>query len=62
MGWGRNRTCYDSGGETCNRQVVTTEMVRIIPPVAVLTEVALKQGQEVAKEIMEKLNRTREQV
>jgi hypothetical protein len=43
-------------GQTINRQVVTGDVLRSIPLVAILTEVALQKGPDVAKEIMEKLN------
>ncbi len=44
-------------GQTINKQVVTAEVMKRISGVAVLTDIAMKQGVEVAKEIIEKLNR-----
>jgi hypothetical protein len=43
-------------GNTINEQVVAAAVLRSIPLVAILTEVALQKGPDVAKEIMEKLN------
>jgi hypothetical protein len=39
-----------------NKQIVTAKALRSIPLVAFLTDIAIKQGPDVAKEIMEKLN------
>jgi hypothetical protein len=47
---------YGDDGVTFNKQVVTPVVVRNIPLVAVLTDIALQKGPDVAKEIMEKLN------
>jgi hypothetical protein len=47
---------FGDDGKTFNKQVVTGEVVRSIPLVAILTDIALKRGPDVAKEIMEKLN------
>jgi hypothetical protein len=47
---------FGDDGKTCSKQVVTAEALRRIPLVAILTDIAIKQGPDVAKEIMEKLN------
>jgi hypothetical protein len=47
---------FGGDGKTCNKQVVTGYVLRSIPLVAILTEVALQKGPDVAKEIMGKLN------
>jgi hypothetical protein len=47
--------CGDDGN-TLNEQVVTAEVVKRIPFVAVMTEVALQKGPDVAKKIMEELS------
>jgi hypothetical protein len=47
---------FGDDGRTFNRQVVTAEVVRSIPLVAILTDIALERGPDVAKEIMGKLN------
>jgi hypothetical protein len=47
---------FGGDGKTFNKQVVTAEALRSIPLVAILTDIAIKQGPDVAKAIMEKLN------
>jgi hypothetical protein len=42
-------------GKTINRQVVTAEVVKRIPFVALMTEITLERGLGVAKKIMEEL-------
>ena len=49
---------YD--GHTINEQIVTAEIVRRMPVVAALLDVALRRGPDVASEIMEKLNTRKE--
>jgi hypothetical protein len=50
---------FGDDGKTFNSQVVTADVVRSIPLVAILTDVAIRKGPAVAKEIMEKLNTER---
>jgi hypothetical protein len=47
---------FGDDGKTFNQQVATAAVVSSIPLVSLLTDVALKHGPDVAKEIMEKLN------
>lgn len=47
---------FEDDGETCNRQVVTPDVVRSMPLVATLTEVAISKGLEVAQKIMKLLS------
>jgi hypothetical protein len=47
---------FGDDGKIINKQIVTAEVVRRIPVVAVLTGIAIKPGPEVAKDIMEKLS------
>jgi hypothetical protein len=46
---------FGDDGTTLNKQVVTAEVVRRMPLVAVLLDVAMTKGPEVAGEIMERL-------
>jgi hypothetical protein len=46
---------FGDDGRTFNKQVVTADVLGRIPLVAILTDIAIKQGPDVAKEIMEKL-------
>ena len=48
---------YSDDGKTINKQVVTAEVVRRIPVVAVLTDIAMKHGPQAVEEIIEKLNK-----
>jgi hypothetical protein len=41
---------------TFNRQIVTAEVIRQMPLVAILMDVALKKGPVAAREILERLN------
>lgn len=50
---------FGDDGHTFNKQVVSPEVIKHMPLVAVLTEVALTKGPVVAKEIMDKLNQER---
>jgi hypothetical protein len=47
---------FRDDGKTINSQVVTAEVVERIPVVAVLTEIALEKGPEVATKIMKELD------
>lgn len=47
---------FGDNGKTTNRQVVTAEVIRRMPVVAGLLDVALRRGPEAAREIEEKLN------
>ena len=47
---------FGDGGETCSTQIVTAEVVKNMPLVGALTQIALTKGPEVAAEIMSKLN------
>lgn len=44
-------------GTTFNKQVVTPEVVRNLPIVAALLNVALKKGPEAVKDMMDRMNR-----
>lgn len=46
-------------GTTVNTQIVTAEVIRQIPLVAALLDVAMRLGPEAAKEIMGRLNHER---
>jgi hypothetical protein len=46
---------FGEDGSTLGHQVVTPKVINSMPLVAVLTQVALAKGPEVAKEIMAKL-------
>ena len=48
---------FGDDGKTSNTQEVARSVVRHLPLVAFITEVALSKGPKVAKEIMEKLGR-----
>jgi hypothetical protein len=47
---------FGDDGVTFNTQVVTPAVIRNMPLVAVLIDVAMKKGPAVAQEIMEKLS------
>lgn len=47
---------FGDDGVTINRQVVTADVVRRMPLVAALLDVALTSGPDVAREIMERVN------
>jgi len=46
---------FGDDGVTFNKQIVTPSVIRHFPLVAALTDVALRHGPTVAREIMEKL-------
>ncbi len=48
---------FGDDGKTFNTQIVTPDVIKNLPVVAVLTDIALTKGPEVAKDIMDKLNR-----
>jgi hypothetical protein len=48
---------FGDDGKTFNTQVVTPGVIKNMPLVALLTEIALTKGPEVAREIMAKLGR-----
>ncbi len=43
-------------GKTISKQIVTPEVIRQMPLVAALLDVAVRKGPEVVREIMERLN------
>jgi hypothetical protein len=47
---------YGDDGQTCNSQVVRVEVLRTLPVIASLTEIALLEGPAAVGEIMQKLN------
>ncbi len=49
---------FGDDGRAINKQIVAPDVIRRVPVVAALLDVALKKGPEVAREIMERLNRT----
>jgi hypothetical protein len=53
----RTHEAYRAHGHRVNRQVVTAEVVKRIPFVALMTEIALERGLGVVKKIMEALGR-----
>ncbi len=46
----------DDDGRTVNTQIVTADVVRRMPLVATLLDVAMRLGPDVAREIVERLN------
>lgn len=51
---------FGDGGNTINKQIVTPEMIRRMPVVVALLDVAVNSGAEAAKEIMEVLMNRRQ--
>lgn len=47
---------FGDDGQTFNTQIVTANVIRNIPLVAVLTDLALRKGPDAAKKIMEALS------
>jgi hypothetical protein len=50
---------FGDDGKTINKPVVTPEIIRQVPLVAALLDVAVKMGPEAALEIVERLNKLR---
>ncbi len=48
---------FGDDGHTFNTQVVTSEVLRSLPMVAMLTMVAMRDGMEAVKRLMDKLNK-----
>ncbi len=46
---------FGNDGKTFNSQVITAEALRSMPLVVALTDVALRKGPDVAREVVEKL-------
>jgi hypothetical protein len=49
---------FGDDGRTINQQIVTGEVVRRMPLVAALLDVAMRMGLDVAREIVERLKNT----
>jgi hypothetical protein len=47
---------FGDDGTIINKQIVTAEIIRRMPVVAALMDVAMRMGPEVAAEIVERLN------
>ena len=47
---------YGDDGKTFNTQIITGDVLKSLPAVANLTQVAMSEGVEVAKKIMEAMN------
>lgn len=50
---------FGDDGKTFNKQVVTAEVIRSLPLVAALTDLALRKGRHVAAEVMQMIGRDR---
>src|ERR1700733_6719841 len=51
---------FGDDGVTFNAQIVTAEVIRKMPLVAALTDIALTKGADVAREIMKKLGEAKQ--